>query len=65
MVSLQKEYENQMSIFSEESLKKLIHRLKKKRKYAEIKKLQYTSEDQARASTIQIAEKRKRNNLSV
>lgn len=65
MVSLRKENENQQNTFSEESLKKLVRRLKKKRKYADIKKLQYTSEDQARASTMQIAKNRKRNNLSV
>ncbi len=65
MLSLRNVNENKMSTFSEEFLNKLIRRLKKKRKYAEIKKLQYTSEDQARASTMQIAENRKRNNLSV
>ena len=65
MVTLQTEYENQLNIYSEKSLNKLIVRLKRKQKQAEIKKLQYTSEDQARASTLQIAKNRKRNNLSV
>ncbi|NQU64489.1 MAG: DNA primase, partial [SAR324 cluster bacterium] len=61
MVCLQKETENKIRSFSEESLRILIRRLKKKRAHAEIEKLTHTRGDQTRASALQLAEKRKRN----
>lgn len=61
MVSLQQEYENQLSSFSEQSLMFLIRRLKKRRKTSEIEKLYHAPRDQARSTVIQLSEKRKRN----
>lgn len=61
MVSLQKEFESDISSFSEKSLMTLIRRLKKRRKTEEIERLHNTPSDQARASVMQLIEKRKRN----
>ncbi len=61
MVSLQKEYESQVSSFSEKSLMFLIRRLKKRRKNTEIEKLYHSPSDKVRSSVIQLTEKRKRN----